>query len=96
LLQLLLFNPSHSNIFADHENNLPINPLFFRKDIFRGIPPPPPLPIATALYWDNFNEKKSILYIFVGKRIFIIKVAGYDIIRSLLTIFVATENKGEQ
>jgi hypothetical protein len=45
---------------------------------------------------DNFNEKKSILYIFVGKRIFIIKVAGYDIIRSLLTIFVATENKGRK
>ena len=30
--KLLLFNPSHSNIFADYENNLPINPLFCRQD----------------------------------------------------------------
>jgi hypothetical protein len=42
------FNLSHSNIFADNENDLPINPLFCQQDVFIGVSPTPP-PIATAL-----------------------------------------------
>jgi hypothetical protein len=35
----LLFIPSHSNIFAEYENNLPLNPLFI---VLRGVTPHTP------------------------------------------------------
>ena len=44
LLILLFFHPNHSNIFAAYGNDLPIKPLFCRKDVFRGChTPTPPL-----------------------------------------------------
>ena len=52
---IFIFNPSHSNSFADYENDLTITPLFCQQEVPRGVPPPPPPPpththsIATTL-----------------------------------------------
>jgi hypothetical protein len=76
LLTVLLFHPNHSNIFAAYGNDLPIKPLFCRKDVFRGVSHPPHSPpIATALvisficvYAYIYKELCWALFVIIRKR----------------------------
>ena len=72
LLIVLLFHPNHSNIFAAYGNDLPIKPLFCRKDVFRGVSH---TPIATALvisficvYAYIYKELCWALFVIIRKR----------------------------